>query len=81
VVIFMGLSELAGICSKLMQHGAPGDKPVAVVQKGTTPDQKVVTGSLATIAAQVSQAGLVSPSLIVMGEVVTLQRELAWFGS
>ncbi len=80
VVIFMGLNELPGICDKLMQHGAPTDKPVAVIQKGTTPDQVVVTGTLASITEQVAEAELVSPSLIIVGEVVTLQRELAWFG-
>jgi uroporphyrin-III C-methyltransferase/precorrin-2 dehydrogenase/sirohydrochlorin ferrochelatase len=80
VVIFMGLSDLPGICAKLMQHGAPADKPVAVVQKGTTPDQVVMTGTLTTIAGQVAKAQLVSPCLIIVGEVVTLQQELAWFG-
>ena len=63
-----------------MQHGAPTGKPVAVIQKGTTPDQVVVTGTLASITTRVAEAELVSPSLIIVGEVVTLQRELAWFG-
>lgn len=81
VVIFMGLSELSGICDKLIQHGAPTDKPVAVIQKGTTPDQVVITGTLNSIAEQVAAAQLVSPCLIIVGEVVTLQRELAWFGN
>lgn len=79
VVIFMGLGDLNGICGKLIQHGAPTDKPVAVVQKGTTQEQVVITGTLTSIAEQVASAQLVSPCLIIVGEVVTLHQELAWF--
>lgn len=79
VVIFMGLSELPAICRKLVQHGAPPDKPVAVVQKGSTPEQRCVTGTLSDIAASVAQAKLQSPCLILVGEVVSLQAQLSWF--
>ena len=79
VVIFMGLNELPGICDKLIRHGAPVTKPVAVIQKGTTPDQVVLTGTLDSISDQVANAQLSSPCLIIVGEVVTLQQELAWF--
>jgi uroporphyrin-III C-methyltransferase/precorrin-2 dehydrogenase/sirohydrochlorin ferrochelatase len=79
VVIYMGLSSLPDICKKLIEHGAPATLPIAVVQDGSIQTQKVVTGSLADIAGQVAQQNLQSPCLIIIGNVVRLHRELAWF--
>jgi uroporphyrin-III C-methyltransferase len=81
VVIYMGLGGLAGICAQLVAHGAPASLPAAVVQQGTTLDQRVVCGTLADLAARVEQAGLRSPCLIIVGEVVRLHDQLAWFGT
>jgi uroporphyrin-III C-methyltransferase len=81
VVIYMGLGGLAGICAQLVAHGAPASLPAAVVQQGTTLDQRVVCGTLADLAARVAQAGLRSPCLIIVGEVVRLHDQLAWFGT
>jgi uroporphyrin-III C-methyltransferase len=80
VVIYMGLAGLAHICERLAAHGLPPDWPAAVVEHGTLPAQRVVTATLATLAAQVAAAGLQSPCLTIMGEVVRLRGELAWFG-
>jgi uroporphyrin-III C-methyltransferase len=79
VVIYMGLGGLAGICAQLVAHGAPASLPAAVVQQGTTLDQRVVCGTLADLAERVEQAGLRSPCLIIVGEVVRLHDQLAWF--
>lgn len=79
VVIYMGLGGLAQICQKLVEHGLPPTMPVAVIQQGTTPHQRVVCGTLSTIAMQVEAAGLRSPSLTIIGEVVSLRERLAWF--
>jgi len=79
VVIYMGLSGLPDICRQMMQHGAAATLPVAVVQDGSTATQKVVTGTLADIAGRVVAAGLRSPCLTIIGEVVKLHDELAWF--
>lgn len=79
VVIYMGLGGLPEICRQLVLHGAPATRPVAVVQDGSLPSQKVVTGTLADIAEHVSQAQLKSPCLTLIGEVVKLHHELAWF--
>jgi len=79
VVIYMGLSGLPDICRQMMQHGAAATLPVAVVQDGSTATQKVVTGTLADIADRVVAAGLRSPCLTIIGEVVKLHDELAWF--
>ncbi|MBK9443239.1 MAG: uroporphyrinogen-III C-methyltransferase [Comamonadaceae bacterium] len=79
VVIYMGLSGLPDICQRMVHHGAPTDLPVAVVQDGSTKTQKVVTGTLSTIAERVSAQKLKSPSLTIIGNVVKLHAELAWF--
>ena len=79
VVIYMGLGGLAGICAQLIAHGAPASLPAAVVEQGTTAKQRVVAATLADLAPRVAAAGLQSPSLIIVGEVVALREELAWF--
>ncbi len=77
VVIYMGLSALGEICTQLKAHGVAADMPVAAVQQGTTAQHRVVTGTLDTLPRRV--AGLKSPSLIIVGEVVRLHDTLAWF--
>ncbi len=79
VVIYMGLGALPEICAQLVRHGQSPDMPAAVVQQGTTPDQRVVTGTLSDLEQRVAAAGLVSPCLIIVGEVVRLRDELAWY--
>ncbi len=76
VVIYMGLGALEIICRQLVAHGLPVSTPAAAVQAATTPGQRVVTGRLDTLAAAVRQAGLKSPSLIVVGTVVNLRALL-----
>ncbi|MBK6854027.1 MAG: uroporphyrinogen-III C-methyltransferase [Burkholderiales bacterium] len=79
VVIYMGLSGLSTICAELMAHGLPADWPAAVVAHGTLSRQQVVVATLATLAQTVQDAGLASPGLTIVGEVVRLRDELAWF--
>lgn len=79
VVIYMGLHGLPVLCAQLIAHGRPAQTPAAVIQQGTTPRQRVVTGTLATLPERVTQAGLHAPTLIIVGEVVSLQEKLAWF--
>ncbi len=79
VVIYMGLSGLPTICAELMAHGLPADWPAAVVAHGTLSRQQVVVATLATLAQTVHDAGLASPGLTIVGEVVRLRDELAWF--
>jgi uroporphyrin-III C-methyltransferase len=79
VVIYMGLSGLATICLQLVAHGLPADWPAAVVAQGTLPSQQVVCATLGTLATEVARAGLQSPCLTIVGEVVRLRDELAWF--
>jgi uroporphyrin-III C-methyltransferase/precorrin-2 dehydrogenase/sirohydrochlorin ferrochelatase len=79
VVIYMGLSALATICERLVAHGLSADWPAAVVAQGTTAQQRVVCATLATLADVVARAGLGSPALTIVGEVVRLRTDLAWF--
>jgi uroporphyrin-III C-methyltransferase / precorrin-2 dehydrogenase / sirohydrochlorin ferrochelatase len=67
------------ICAKLAEHGVDDDWPAAIVSSGTLAGQRVVTGTLGTLAAAVARAGLESPCLTIVGEVVRLRDDLAWF--
>ncbi len=79
VVIYMGLGGLGEICQQMLRHGALPTLGVAVVQDGSIATQRVVTGTLSDIAAKVQTLGLRSPSLTIVGEVVSLHQSLAWF--
>lgn len=76
IVIYMGLAGIVEIAAALMSGGLPPDTPAAVIASATTPDERVVTGELATIAASVRQAAIVAPALIVIGAIVRLRAEL-----
>ena len=79
VVIYMGLVGVKIICEQMIKHGRAADTPAALIQRGTTPDQKVCTGTLATLPTIVKKAQAKPPTLIIIGEVVTLQKKLAWY--
>lgn len=79
VVIYMGLQALPEITRQLLLHGAPESTPVALVEQGTSAQQRVLCGTLTTITDLCRALGLKSPSLIIIGQVVTLHRKLQWF--
>jgi uroporphyrin-III C-methyltransferase/precorrin-2 dehydrogenase/sirohydrochlorin ferrochelatase len=76
LVLLMGLSSLARTARELVASGRDPGTPVAVVSQGWTPGQRTVTGTLATIADEVAAAGLASPAVTVVGEVVRLREAL-----
>ena len=78
LVLYMGLVGLESICEKLIAHGQRADMPVALISKGTTPEQKVVVGTLADIASKVAQHHIQAPTLTIIGEVVNLREQLKW---
>jgi uroporphyrin-III C-methyltransferase / precorrin-2 dehydrogenase / sirohydrochlorin ferrochelatase len=80
-VFYMGLSRVQHIAARLVEHGAADTLPAAVIAHGTLKNQRVVTGTLATIGTLAAQADLQSPALIVVGEVVSLHASLAWFNT
>ena len=78
LVLYMGLVGLEKICAQLIAHGQCPDMPVALISKGTTPDQKVVVGTLADIASKVTEHHIQAPTLTIIGEVVKLREQLQW---
>jgi uroporphyrin-III C-methyltransferase len=74
VVVYMGLGSLDSLCGGLIANGLPTDWPVAVVEKGTRADQRVLTGTLSDIGARVREVQLQGPALTIVGEVVKLAK-------
>ena len=79
IVIYMGLKGLVTLCDEMQAHGLPGDTPAAIVQQGTTLNQRTVTGTLATLPMLAAKAELKPPTLIIVGSVVSLHAKLNWF--
>jgi uroporphyrin-III C-methyltransferase/precorrin-2 dehydrogenase/sirohydrochlorin ferrochelatase len=79
VVIYMGLVGLEQICQQLMAHGVAPDMPAAVIQQGTTQNQRVVSANLSDLASQVAAAKMKAPCLTIIGQVVQLREKLNWF--
>ena len=75
IVILMGVKNLGRITASLIAHGMTGEKPVAIIERGFRPDQRVTTGSLADITERAETAGVKPPAIIVIGEVVSLYRD------
>ncbi|MFA7261347.1 MAG: siroheme synthase CysG [Aeromonas bestiarum] len=78
LVFYMGLSSCATIREQLMAHGKEGTTPVALIERGTQPSQRVIRGTLDQLPELA--VGVESPALIMVGSVVTLADQLAWFG-
>lgn len=79
LVFMMGLSNLENIRDQLVANGKNPETPCAVVMRGTCSKQKKVIGTLNNISHKVKEAGLKSPCIIVVGEVVTLNEKLSWY--
>jgi uroporphyrinogen III methyltransferase/synthase len=79
LVCLMGVSTLPGIIAQLLRHGRKAATPCAIIEWGTTPRQRTVTGTLKTMVSKARRAGIRPPAVAVIGEVVRLRRHLAWF--
>ncbi len=79
VVFYMGLHGAPTLCKEMMAHGLPGSTPVALVQKGTTPEQKTIVATLDTLEETVKNHEFKPPTLIIVGEVVKMREKLKWF--
>lgn len=79
VVFYMGVVTLPRVCAELMAHGLPADWPIALVEDGTQPTQRVVIGTLADLPTKVAAHAPSGASLIIVGEVVKLREKLGWF--
>lgn len=79
LVIYMGLMKSSYIQQQLIEHGRALSTPIAIIERGTQADQKILKGQLSQLAELAKDAQ--SPALIVVGEVVALSEKLHWFGS
>ena len=79
VVVYMGLLGAKLLCGKLIEHGMSPDTPIALVQQATTLHQKVFVGSLQSMPGIIDGNTIQPPTLIIVGDVVTLHNKLAWF--
>lgn len=73
LVIYMGLVGLPVICERLIEHGAPSERPVAIIEHATRPEQRIIEGTLQDIARKVDRARITGPSILIIGEVVGLR--------
>lgn len=81
VVIYMGLATLPELCRQFVAHGLPADWPAAVVEHGTSAQQRVIAATLGDLPARVAEAAFSGPTLVIVGEVVKLRERLRWFGA
>ena len=79
LVFYMGLANLQQLQNELIRAGLPGSTPAAAVENGTTPQQRRCLSSLVNISADVTDMGIASPALIIIGRVVDFAEQLDWF--
>jgi uroporphyrin-III C-methyltransferase/precorrin-2 dehydrogenase/sirohydrochlorin ferrochelatase len=79
LVIYMGLTGLDIICHELVAHGMPATMPAALIEQGTTDQQRVLIGTLESLPGKVAGSDVHAPTLLIVGEVVRLHHSLAWF--
>jgi uroporphyrin-III C-methyltransferase len=81
IVILMGIDNLQSILKSLVEGGRNPETPVAIVERGTTRRQRVTAGTIRTMTAQAVERRITPPAVIIVGDVVSLQKDLAWFKS
>jgi uroporphyrin-III C-methyltransferase/precorrin-2 dehydrogenase/sirohydrochlorin ferrochelatase len=80
-VFYMGLAALPNILRQLQAHGAPAERAAAVIEGGTRDIQRVITGTVATLAERVREREVKSPALLIVGEVTRMHERLRWFNT
>lgn len=80
LIVYMGLMKAADISAALVGHGRPADTPVAVVEKGCTPAQRVHYCTLASLASTIAQQQVAAPGLIIIGDVVSIAEQIQTSG-
>lgn len=79
IVVYMGLSGIDQICKSLVHHGRSADTPAALIERGTDPEQQVLSGTLQNLSQLVEDNHVAAPTLLIIGSVVTLRDKLDWF--
>lgn len=80
LVILMGRTNVTRIAGQLIGHGLAADTPAAVIVNGTRPEQRALITTLARLPAMVGRLDHAQPTLLIIGRVVALAHDLAWFG-
>jgi len=80
IVFYMALSGANHICEKLIAHGMRKEMPIAIIEKGTMPEQKVYITTLLTLPDLLIKEDIHAPTLMIVGEVVKLNKKLNWYG-
>ena len=81
IVFYMALSGASYICEQLIAHGMRKEMPIAIIEKGTMPEQKVYITSLKDLPDLLSKEDINAPTLMIVGEVVSLNEKLSWYGN
>jgi uroporphyrin-III C-methyltransferase/precorrin-2 dehydrogenase/sirohydrochlorin ferrochelatase len=81
LVFYMGLTGLKEICAQLIQHGRDPLTPIALIEKGTTTEQRVFISTLVDLPASIANQDIKAPTLTIVGNVVSLHKKLSWFGA
>ncbi len=79
LVLYMGVRTLPDVVRELLAGGRAPDTPAAVIERATSPGQRVVTGTVSTIADRAREAGVAAPAITIIGEVVRLRESIEWF--
>jgi len=80
VVFYMALTSVNHVCQQLIAHGMREGMPVALIERGTTPEQKVYTASLSKLPDLINNEEIHAPTLMIVGDVVSLRGKLGWYG-
>ena len=81
LAVYMGVARLEEFTQRLLEHGRRPDTPFAIIENGTLPQQRVVSGVLQELPARAKEHAIHPPALLIVGEVAALAREHAWFGA
>ncbi|MDR3387166.1 MAG: siroheme synthase CysG [Rudaea sp.] len=81
LAVYMGVTELESLRAHLVAHGRSADTPFALIENGSRPEQRVVTGRLGELPERAHRHAVRSPALLILGEVAALAERLHWFGA
>lgn len=79
LAFYMSVGNIRHIADQLITHGRDKNTPVAIIERGTTENQRTLTAKLANIADKIEQERVVNPALIIVGDVVNVREKIAWF--
>ncbi|MCP1144453.1 uroporphyrinogen-III C-methyltransferase [Lysinibacillus endophyticus] len=79
LAFYMSVGNIEHIAARLIENGKPSETPVAVIEWGTTEKQRTIVGTLETITNQIKKESIQNPAMILVGNVVSVREEIAWF--